>query len=162
MNSNGIELNKITPLSLGRLETDAATLDEVDQELFPFFEEEARAELKAIEDSLHSWDKLQAPIKELSRQFHTLKGAANSIGHLRIGSLAGGMKDLLEQINPGHADTLRSQIIKTDIHVIGTIRALLQEVRAPEYNKVKKEQIVATVQSILRLQQMEEELQGSS
>src|ERR1700748_163752 len=99
MNPSGITLNKIIPLSLERLETDALTLDDVDKELFPFFEEEARAELKAIEETLHNWDKAPNPIKDLSRQFHTLKGAANSIGHLRIGSLAAGVKDLLEQIN---------------------------------------------------------------
>jgi len=160
MNPHGITLTKIIPLSLERLESDACALDEVDPELFPFFEEEARAELKLIEELLHSWDKAQAPLKELGRQFHTLKGAANSIGHLRIGSLAGGMKDLLEQITPGHASLLRSQIIKTNIQIVGTIRALLQEVRTPEHNRVKKEQIVAAAQSILRLQEMETQMQG--
>jgi len=129
--------------------------DEVDQELFPFFEEEAHAELKAIEQSLHDWDKSPTTLKDLGRQFHTLKGAANSIGHLRIGALAAGMKDLLERIDPALASELGSQIIKTNILVIQTIRALLQETRAPEYNPIKKEQITAAVQSILHLQEIE-------
>jgi len=137
-------------------------LDEVDQELFPFFEEEARAELKAIEQSLHGWDKSETTLKDLGRQFHTLKGAANSIGHLRIGALAAGMKELLEHINPAHASVLGPQIIKTNILVIQTIRALLQEARAPQYNPVKKENITAAVRSILRLQEMEANLQVAS
>ena len=125
-------------------------VDEIDRELFPFFEEEARSELKAIEDVLHIW--------ELGRQFHTLKGAANSIGYIRVGALAGGIKDLLEQITPAQVQALRPQIIKTNILVVETIRALLQEAKAPVYNQVKKEQIVMAVQSILRLQEMQTNL----
>jgi chemotaxis protein histidine kinase CheA len=162
MNAHGVTLNKCIPLALERLESGDATLDEVDRELFPFFDEEAQAELKAIEVSLHAWDHTPSPLRELGRQFHTLKGAANSIGHLRIGSLAGAMKDLLEQINPAHSFVLRLQIIKTNIQVIGTIRALLQESRMPEHNQVKKEQIVAAVQSILNLQKIEMNLSGTS
>src|SRR5471032_2535114 len=121
MNSQGITPDKIIPLSLARLEADATVVDEVDGELFPFFEEEARAELKSIERLLLDWDAAAAPLKDLRRQFHTLKGAANSIGHLRIGALAGGMKDLLEQIDPAHTLALRHQMIKTNIQVIETI-----------------------------------------
>ncbi len=135
-------------------------VDEIDRELFPFFEEEARSELKAIEDVLHIWDvdPSRDSLKELGRQFHTLKGAANSIGYIRVGALAGGIKDLLEQITPAQVQALRPQIIKTNILVVETIRALLQEAKAPEYNQVKKEQIVMAVQSILRLQEMQTNL----
>jgi chemotaxis protein histidine kinase CheA len=155
MNADGITLDQIIPLSLERLEAEATVVDDVDGELFPFFEEEARAELKAIEEVLHAWDTAMTstPLKALGRQFHTLKGAANSIGHLRIGSLAAGMKDVVERIEPSDASALRPPIIKTSIQVTETIRALLQEARAPEHNRVKKEQIVMAVQAILRLQE---------
>lgn len=162
MNPQGITLDKIIPLSLERLKLNATVIDEVDGELFPFFEEEARAELKSIEKLLLDWDSAAAPLKDLGRQFHTLKGAANSIGHIRIGALAGGMKDLLEQINPAHSTALRNQMIKTNIQVIETIRALLQEVRAPQFNPVKKEQIVLAVQAILNLHEMEGNLQKAA
>ncbi|MCE0482976.1 MAG: Hpt domain-containing protein [Methylacidiphilales bacterium] len=155
MNPYGVTLDKIIPLSLDRLEAGASTLDEIDKELFPFFEEEAKTELKSIETLLHGWDKPPPPINDLVRQFHTLKGAANSIGHVRIGALAGGIKDLLEQMPPDHATALQPQIIKTNIQVIGAIQALLQEARDPEHNAVKKEQIVLAIQAILRLQEME-------
>jgi chemotaxis protein histidine kinase CheA len=162
MNSHGITVDKIIPLSLARLEADAAVIDEVDAEIFPFFEEEARAELKSIERLLLNWNSATAPLKDLGRQFHTLKGAANSIGHVRIGALAGGMKDVLDQINPNHTEALRQELIKTNIQVIETIRALLQEVRAPKFNPVKREQIVQSVQSIIRLWEMEVNLQKAA
>jgi chemotaxis protein histidine kinase CheA len=162
MNPYGITLDKIIPLSLARLEADATVVDEVDGELFPFFEEEARAELQLIERALLGWDEAPAPLKDLVRQFHTLKGAANSIGHIRIGALAGGMKDLLEQIDPAHTAALRHQMIKTNIQVIQTIRALLQEVRSPKFNSVKKEQIVLTVQAIMCLWTMAGNLQKAA
>lgn len=164
MNPHGITLTKIIPLSLERVKAEASVIDEVDGELFPFFEEEAREELKAIEEVLRTWDAAKAvnPLKELGHQFHTLKGAANSIGHLRIGALAGGIKDLLEQIKPAHLVALRPQIIKTNIMVIETIRALLQEVKSPEYNQVKKERVVTAAQSIIQLQEMEANLQKAA
>jgi len=162
MNPHGITLAKIIPLSLARLETDATVIDEVDGELFPFFEEEARAELKSIEKLLLEWDATAAPLKELRRQFHTLKGAANSIGHIRIGALAGGMKDVLEQFDPEHAVALRHDLIKTIVQVAETIRALLQEVRAPQFNPVKKEQIVRAAQAITRLWELETDLQKAA
>jgi chemotaxis protein histidine kinase CheA len=160
MNPHGITLDKIIPPSLERVALGASAADEVDQELFPFFEEEARGELKAIEEVLHAWDGMAVnPLKDLRRQFHTLKGAANSIGHLRIGALAGAIKDLLEQINPAHVPALRSQIIKTNILVVETIRSLLLEAKAPTHNQVKRERIVLAVESIQRLQEMEISLQ---
>ncbi|HSI84409.1 MAG TPA: Hpt domain-containing protein, partial [Candidatus Methylacidiphilales bacterium] len=75
--------------------------DNVDTELFPFFVEEAQETIKAIESALHAWHSNKADtgaIRTLRRSFHTLKGASNSIGHFRIGRVAGGMKTLLESI----------------------------------------------------------------
>ena len=69
------------------------------------------------------------------------------------------MKELLEHIDPAHTLTLKAQLIKTNIQVIETVRALLQEARAPKHNLVKKEQIVLAVQTIMRLYEMEGDLQ---
>ncbi len=162
MNPYGVTLDKIIPLSLARLEAEADVIDEVDAELFPFFEEEAKAELKSIELLLLNWSTAPAPLKDLGRQFHTLKGAANSIGHVRIGALAGGMKDVIEHINPDHTLALKQDLIKTNIQVVETIRALLQETRAPKFNPVKKEQIVLAVRAIARLWEMEINLQKAA
>jgi chemotaxis protein histidine kinase CheA len=162
MNLHGITLDKVIPLSLEQAEEAAAVKDDVDMELFPFFEEEAKTELTAIESVLHGWDRdnAAASLKGLRRQFHTLKGAANSIGHVRIGALAGGMKDVLEELVAERAFASRFQIIKTCIFVIGTIRSLLQETRSPQFNPAKTGQIVAAIQSIWRLREMQEGLRG--
>lgn len=164
MNRHGITLDKVIPLSLERAEEAATVKDEVDMELFAFFEEEAQTELTAIEEVLRAWDQepVSSPIKDLCRQFHTLKGAANSIGHVRIGALAGGMKDFLDDLPTSHAIVLRSQIIKTCIFVIGTVRSLLQETRSPQFNPTKKEQIVAAIQSVLHLREMEDNLKEAA
>jgi chemotaxis protein histidine kinase CheA len=162
MNPQGVTHDKVVPLTLARLEADADVVDEVDTELFPFFEEEAKAEVKSIEQLLLEWDGAKTPLKDLGRQYHTLKGAANSIGHVRIGALAGGMKELLEQMDPGHAAALRSDMIKANVLVIETVRALLQETRAPKFNPVKKDQIVTAVKAILRLYELEGQLQNKA
>ncbi|HUB68156.1 MAG TPA: Hpt domain-containing protein [Candidatus Methylacidiphilales bacterium] len=160
MNPHGITLDKVIPLSLERAEEAAAVRDEVDMELFPFFEQEAETGLKTVESILRDWDSGSAtsPLKDLCREFHTLKGAANSIGHVRIGALAGGMKDLLDNMNMKNAVPLRLPIIKTCIFVSSTIHSLLRETHSPRFNQVKTEQIVATIQSIWRLREMAERL----
>ena len=162
MSPHGATAEKIIPLTLARLEAEATVVDDVDAELFPFFEEEARAELKSIELLLLNWNSAAAPLKDLRRQYHTLKGAANSIGHLRIGALAGGMKEVLEQIDLDHTIALKHDLIKTNIQVVEIIRALLQEARAPKFNPVKKEQIVVALKAIARLWELEVNLQKAA
>jgi len=167
MNPNEITIAKIIPFELERIEEAAAQPDEVDAELLPFFEEEASAELQAIETLLRVWDgevseKAVEPLKQLRRHFHTLKGAANSIGHIRIGALASGMEDLCAQFNPAYAFVLRTRIIKTNIIVLVTIRSLLQEARQPQFCRVKKEQIIEAAQSIVRLRDRGIELKGAA
>lgn len=164
MNAHGITISKITPLELESIEEAAAKPDEVDQELLPFFEEEAQAELQEIEKLLHAWyeETNGDPLKQLRLHFHTLKGAANSIGHIRIGVLAGGMEDLFRQFNPAYAFVLRSQIIKASITVLQSIRSLIQEVRQPKFSPVKKEQIVAAAELIVNLKQRGMELRGAA
>lgn len=165
MNPPGITtLPRVIPLELESIEKTAAQSDEVDAELLPFFEEEARAELQEIEKLLHAWNEEDAgnPVKKLRLHFHTLKGAANSIGHLRIGALAGGMEDLFKQFNPAYALVVRPQLIKASIAVLQAIRSLMQEVRQPQFSPVKKEQIVAAAALIVALRQKGMELKGAA
>ncbi len=164
MNPHGITTAKIIPLELARLEESATSPDEVDLELLPFFEEEAKIELQAIETELRAWDSGNTPdpLKKVRRHFHTIKGAANSIGHLRIGALASGMEDLCGQFNPAYAFVLRGPIIKTCITVIQAIHSLIEEVHRPEICPVKKEQLIRAAQTIAELQVKGMELQGAA
>ncbi len=162
MNLHGITIAKIIPIELARLEECAAQPDEVDAELLPFFEEEAKAELQAIELLLQGWSSgdNNEPLHELRRHFHTLKGAANSIGLIRIGALAGAMEDVCRQFNPAYAFVLRNQVIKTCITVLHSIRLLIGEARQPQFSVVKKEQVIQAVEAIIRLQERSVELKG--
>ncbi len=164
MNAHGITIARIIPLEVESFEESAAQPDEVDKELLPFFEDEARAELLEIEKLLQSWngESNHVPLKELRRHFHTLKGAANSIGHVRIGALASGMEDLFAQFNPAYAFVLRSQIIKASITVLQAIQSLMQEARQPQFSPIKKEQIVAAAALIVDLKQKGMELKGAA
>jgi chemotaxis protein histidine kinase CheA len=164
MNAHGITIARIIPLELESIEKSATILDEVDKEILPFFEEEACAELQKIEKLLHAWngESNQNQLKDLRRHFHTIKGAANSIGHVRIGALAAGMEDLFKQFNAAYAFALRTQMIKTSITVLQVIQALMQEARQPKVSPVKKEQIMRAVDLIVKLKHQGIELKGAA
>lgn len=151
-------------MEIESFEQTAAQPEEVDAELFPFFEEEARAEVQEIEKLLHAWDgdSNHDPLKDLRRHFHTLKGTSNSIGLVRIGALAGGMEDLFGKLNPAYAFVLRTQIIKASITVLQAIQALMQEARQPKFCPIKKEQIVSAAALIVELKQKGVELRGAA
>jgi len=161
MNSPGVTLEKqALPISLENLEKLVDQMDETDLELFPFFEEEAKAELKTIEASLHAWHGRDTgcPLEQLRVQLHTLKGAANSIGQLRIGSLAGGLKEVLDSFSPADLLALRPEVTKVCVMVLEAIKVLMKEARAPQYNPVKREFLLKVVQSILDLKKKEKAL----
>ncbi len=164
MNAHGITISRVIPLEVEAIAQAAALPDEVDPELLPYFEEEARAELREIENLLRAWNGESKPdlLKEFRRHFHTLKGTANSIGHLRIGALASGMEDLFGQLDPAYAFVLRDQIIKVSITVVQAIQSLMQEARQPKFSPIKKEQIVAAAALIMEIKQKGLELKGAA
>lgn len=139
------------------MEKAADQVDESDPELLPFFEEEAADALHKMESLLQSWHApgsgCPCPLSDLRICLHTLKGAANSIGQLRIGSLAGGMNDVLHILKPAQVVVMRTDLTKTSITVMEAIKVLLREAHAPQYNRARKELILSAVHSILDLKQ---------
>jgi chemotaxis protein histidine kinase CheA len=139
------------------MEQAADQVDESDPELLPFFEEEATEILQKMETLLQAWhlpgSGCPCPLNDLRICFHTLKGAANSIGQLRIGSLAGGMNDVLHGLKPAQVVVMRMDLTKTSITAMEAIKVLLREARAPQYNPARKELILSAVHSILGLKQ---------
>lgn len=159
MNPSSVILDQqSSPLALENIEKVAGQVDETDLDLLPFFEEEARAELKKIESVLYDWhgNNPSCPLEPLRRQLHTLKGAANSIGQLRIGALAGGLKDSLDTFHSAQALASRAEITKVCVMTLEVIKVLLKEARAPLYNPVKKESILKVAQAILDLKKKSE------
>ena len=143
--------------ALNRLEKVAEQVDESDPDILPFFEEEAVGELGKIESFLAAWHEQGAgcpcPLADFRMRWHTLKGAANSVGQMRIGTLAGGMKDLLDILNSLQAAVLRQELTKVTVTVMEAIKDLLSEAHAPQYNHARKEQILKAAEAIMVLRQ---------
>lgn len=144
------------PNALPTMETLAQIADQVDEsdaELLPFFEQEATAEINRIESILHQWHLKEGACQweEFRRTLHTLKGAANSIGQIRIGSLTGGMKDVLDVMNERKMAALRADVTKTTVTLVEAIKMLLREAHAPKYNRAQKELILKAAQLITDL-----------
>ncbi len=65
--------------------------DDVDHDLLPIFLEEAKEIIPQVGDSLRRWRGApanHAPVTELARHLHTLKGSARMAGLMRLGELA--------------------------------------------------------------------------
>jgi chemotaxis protein histidine kinase CheA len=149
--------NQIHLPLLEDFEKAADQVDESDPELLSFFEEEAAEVLGKMESLLQAWNAPKSgcpcPLNDLRICLHTLKGAANSIGQLRIGSLAHGMKDVLDMLKPTQIVVMRADLTKVSITVMEAIKVLLCEAHAPKYNRARKELILRAVHSILDLKQ---------
>ena len=68
-----------------------AMVDDVDHDLLPIFLEEAKEIIPQVGDCLRRWRGApinHAPVTELARHLHTLKGSARMAGLMRLGELA--------------------------------------------------------------------------
>ncbi len=68
-----------------------AVVDDIDADLLPIFLEEARELVPQVGDALRRWratPENHAPVTELARHLHTLKGSARMAGLMRLGELA--------------------------------------------------------------------------
>ena len=68
-----------------------AVADDIDADLLPIFLEEARELVPQVGDALRRWRASpvnHAPVTELARHLHTLKGSARMAGLMRLGELA--------------------------------------------------------------------------
>ena len=68
-----------------------AVVDDIDADLLPIFLEEARELVPQVGDALRRWRAApvnHAPVTELARHLHTLKGSARMAGLMRLGELA--------------------------------------------------------------------------
>lgn len=104
---------------------------EIDAELLPFFKEESTEIFASVERALGEWEANPsdlAPAHIIYRNFHTLKGSANSIGLNPIGRLSHDMEQIMKSIL---ADQLHPdlQILAPAIRTIAVgMQILLQEI----------------------------------
>ena len=80
-----------TPVAIETGKDRRAMVDDVDHDLLPIFLEEAKEIIPLVGDSLRRWRGApvnHAPVTELARHLHTLKGSARMAGLMRLGELA--------------------------------------------------------------------------
>ena len=66
-------------------------VDDIDHDLLPIFLEEAKEIIPSVSDCMRRWRSApinHAPVTELARHLHTLKGSARMAGLMRLGELA--------------------------------------------------------------------------
>lgn len=91
-------LNGTTPSSN---ESSLSEVEEIDPEMAEIFAEEADQQFEALDKLVIDWEKGHAPEETghaIRRCFHTLKGAANSIGLISLGSNFHELEDLIEEV----------------------------------------------------------------
>ncbi|MBC7623577.1 MAG: Hpt domain-containing protein, partial [Aeromicrobium sp.] len=72
-----------------------AVKDDIDADLLPIFLEEAREIMPLVGDAIRRWRGApanHAPVAELTRHLHTLKGSARMAGLMRLGELSHAME----------------------------------------------------------------------
>ncbi len=82
---------EIKPVGMETGKDRRAMLDDVDHDLLPIFLEEAKEIVPLVGNSLRRWRGApinHAPVTELARHLHTLKGSARMAGLMRLGELA--------------------------------------------------------------------------
>ncbi len=163
MNDLGVSSDRILPLKIENLEPVADRPDALDADLIGFFNEEAAEQIAKVEKLLLKWETGETPEawREMRVCFHTMKGAANSIGHVRIGALADGMDELFKGLNPAQALVKRATVIKSCILSLEAIKSLILESANPQFNKVRSGLVVAAAHAIIDAKQSDQ-LQGAA
>jgi chemosensory pili system protein ChpA (sensor histidine kinase/response regulator) len=94
------------------LDADLDSVDAIDDELFPIFDDEAHELIPRLADSMREWARMPAHRNagiECLRALHTIKGSARLAGAMRLGEMAhrleSGVEAALAHGHPSH-DTL--------------------------------------------------------
>lgn len=95
---------------------DIDAVDNLDEDLFPIFEEEAVELLPQLGSALRQWvghpDNLGAR-NEVLRVLHTLKGSARLAGAMRLGEMSHRMESSIEQIGTEHLQSVQLEPLLT-------------------------------------------------
>jgi chemosensory pili system protein ChpA (sensor histidine kinase/response regulator) len=104
--------------------------EQIDPEMLSYFILETNESLAQIEGLILAWEKNPADAKTANSVFrlvHTIKGAANSLGMVRIGRLLHGLEDLLESHVVDRVFPRLSELVETIFGVTDIVKALVRE-----------------------------------
>ena len=105
------------PLSIARAEDDDIdAVDNLDEDLFPIFEEEAIELMPKLGAALREWVAQPDHLKsrsEVLRVLHTLKGSARLAGAMRLGEMSHRMESSIEQIGTEQVQSVQLEPLLT-------------------------------------------------
>lgn len=107
-----------------------AVLEQFDPEMLSYFVLETNDSLAQIEGLLLSWEKTTDDSKiaqSIFRLVHTIKGAANSLGLVRIGRLLHGLEDLLETHVVDRVFPNLTELVEVILGVSDAVKAFVRE-----------------------------------
>ena len=124
------------PLSIVRAQDDDIdAVDQLDEDLFPIFEEEAIELLPQLGSALRQWvarpDNLNART-EVLRVLHTLKGSARLAGAMRLGEMSHHMESSIEQIGTEQVQSVQLEPLLTRFDTLQATFDALGETPAVE------------------------------
>ena len=129
------------PLNVAQAhDDDIDAVDNLDVDLFPFFDEEAAELLPQLGASLRQW--IEQPEKlssrsEVLRNLHTLKGSARLAGAMRLGEMAHRMESSIEQLGSEHVQAVQLEPLLTRFDDMQTVFAELGKEPQAEASRVE-------------------------
>jgi chemosensory pili system protein ChpA (sensor histidine kinase/response regulator) len=116
---------------------DAGAVEAFDHEIANIYSEEATELLEGAQASLNAWNqdrKSKAPVAELQRQLHTLKGGARMAGIAAMGDLSHELETLVIQLDGGSvvASDGAHAILQTSLDELARMRDTVSGGRLPE------------------------------
>jgi chemosensory pili system protein ChpA (sensor histidine kinase/response regulator) len=103
---------------------DLDAVDNLDDDLFPIFQEEAQELLPQLAASLRQWmdhPDDQIARNEVLRGLHTLKGSARLAGAMRLGEMAHNMESSIENIGAENLQTQQIEPLQSRLDRIQTV-----------------------------------------
>ena len=111
---------------------------EISEEMLSFFYIEAAELLENIEREALAWERTpedSSTVQSLFRLFHTLKGAANSMGVTNVGGVSHKLEDLLEAIVEQRFPERRKELSTLVLSSVDIVRKLVEDTRAKVHGK---------------------------
>jgi chemosensory pili system protein ChpA (sensor histidine kinase/response regulator) len=128
--------------------------EDIDPEMMKYFTMETSESLARLEGLVLSWEKTSADFQiaqSVFRLVHTIKGAANSLGLVRIGRLLHGLEDLLETHVVDRVFPRLRELVEMVLGVSDTIKSLVieaQEGKEDPNNEVRIAELSAQIQAM--------------
>lgn len=142
------------PHSRGPAKPSTTEAEQIDPDMLSYFVLETSESLAQLEALLLSWEKNHHDQKiahSIFRLVHTIKGAANSLGLIRIGRLLHGLEDLLETHVVDRPYAKLPELIEICFGVADTVKAFVHDTQTGHHSPANADRANALSQRIALL-----------